>query len=109
MQACWCEGMVTSGAGTPAVEAGLAAAMRPGATPAEGAERLGAPAFGFEKKVGVVALYYPKPGIEVTFQDGRLTMWRRTRPDSPAGPAAVANPGPGPTAVPAVPAQPGTR
>jgi hypothetical protein len=80
VQACWSEGMITNGPGGAAVDADLAAAMKPGATPAEVAERLGAPAYGFEKKSGVVALYYPRPAVEVTFQDGRLTLWRRTRP-----------------------------
>ena len=48
VQACWSEGMVTTGSGPPAVGADLAAAMQPGATPAEVAWRLGAPAFGFD-------------------------------------------------------------
>ena len=75
VQSCWTEGLATGGA---AVDAEMAAAMKPGMTPAEVAERLGPPAFGYQKKSGVVILNYPRKSAEVTFQDGRLTLWRRT-------------------------------
>ena len=76
---CWTEAIATAGAVPTGADPSLAAVMRPGARPVEVAERLGAPAFGYEKKSGVVVLYYPATGVEVTFQDGRLTLWRRTR------------------------------
>jgi hypothetical protein len=79
VRSCWTEAMATAGGSGTGVDPTLAAAMQPGAKPAEVAERLGAPAFGYEKKSGVVVLYYPATGVEVTFQDGRLTLWRQTR------------------------------
>lgn len=96
VQACWSEGMVTNGSGGAAVDAELAAAMTPGAAPAEVAKRLGAPAYGYEKKSGGVALYYPRPGVEVTFQDGRLILWRRTRPEPAAAASGGTPPAPSP-------------
>src|SRR5205085_711877 len=81
---CWTDRPAAAGATRPTVDPLLAAAMKPGMSPAEVAEHLGPPAFGYTNKGGRVVLRYTRRGVEVSYRDGRLAYWPPTDSGSPA-------------------------
>lgn len=81
VQSCWDER--TGGRGT--ADGKLSEVMKPGISPAEVAEHLGKPTFGYENRSGSVVLCYAGRRVEVCYSDGRLAYWWPTDDRPPTG------------------------